>query len=346
MRKSIEELAWDVDEPTYRADRAISYSTLSRFEREGWRKIGSLFDKIETPALTFGSAVDTILTDGQEEFEKKFIVCSFPPLSDTLISITKMLHKQFGSICRKIDMIDDSNINHAALMFGYYANPKYESYRIKNIKEQCGEYYTLLTLAEGKTVLSTNDYADVMACVDELKTNPVTKEFFEVNPFDTNIEKAFQLKFKAEYEGIQVRCMFDELIIDHEKKLIYPIDLKTTGHPEEEFEGSFVQWRYDIQAKLYTYILQENIKNDPYFKDFKIQNYQFVVINRRTVAPIVWIFDGNFCIVDLKDDKGNILRDWRSILIELVYYLNSASKYSIRALNNDCRIRISNLSKA
>lgn len=99
----------------------------------------------------------------------------------------------------------------------------------------------------------------------------------------------------------------------------------------------------DIQAKLYTYILQENIKNDSYFKDFKIQDYQFVVINRRTVAPIVWVFDGNFDIVDLKDDKGNILRDWRTILIELVHYLNSTSKYSIRALNNNCKLRINNL---
>ena len=62
--KSIKELAWSVDEPTYRADSAISYSTLSRFEREGWRKLSSLFDKIETPSLTFGSAVDTKLTDG------------------------------------------------------------------------------------------------------------------------------------------------------------------------------------------------------------------------------------------------------------------------------------------
>lgn len=346
MEKSIKDLSWKVTEPEYRADPAISYSTLSRFEREGWRKLSSLFDKIETPALTFGQAVDSLITGGEDDFNSRFIVCDFPPLSDALISITKFLHHNFHENHRKLSTIDDSDINRAALAFNYYTNPKYESYRIKNVKEQCGEYYTLLTLAGGKTVLSTNDYADVMACVDELKTNSVTKELFEVNPFDTNIEKVFQLKFKAEYEGIQVRCMFDELIIDHEKKLIYPIDLKTTGHPEEEFEGSFVQWRYDIQAKLYTYILQENIKNDPYFKDFKIQDYQFVVINRRTVAPIVWVFDGNFGIADLKDDKGNILRDWRSILMELVYYLNSTSKYSIRALNNDCRIRISNLSKA
>lgn len=342
-RKSIKDISWQVPEPTYRADSAISYSTLSRFEREGWRKLGSLFDKIETPSLTFGSAVDTKLTDGDEAFNERFIVCDFPPLSDTLISITKFLHKNFHENHRKLSMIDDAEISRAALMFNYYANPKYENFRVKSIKESCDEYYSLLTLAGDKTVLSQNDYADVMACVDELKTNPATKYFFSSNPFEAHIEKVFQLKFRAEFQGIPVRCMFDEIIVDHEKKVIYPIDLKTTGHPEEEFEGSFSQWRYDIQAKLYTYILQECIKNDEYFKDFKIQSYQFVVINRRTVAPIVWVYEGNFGQVDLKDEKGNILRDWRKILDELHYYLRYAGKYSIRAMANNYVLKISNL---
>lgn len=343
MEKSIKELSWNVTEPEYRADSAISYSTLSRFEREGWRKLSSLFDKIETPALTFGQAVDTKLTDGDEAFNERFIVCDFPPLSDTLISITKFLHKNFHENHRKLSMIDDAEISRAALMFNYYANPKYENFRVKSIKENCDEYYSLLTLAGDKTVLSQDDYSDVMACVDELKTNPATKYFFSSNPFETHIEKVFQLKFRAEFQGIPVRCMFDEIIVDHEKKMIYPIDLKTTGHPEEEFEGSFVTWRYDIQSKLYTYILQECIKNDEYFKDFKIQPYQFVVINRRTVAPIVWVYEGNFGQVDLKDEKGNILRDWRKILDELHYYLRYAGKYSIRAMANNCVLKISNL---
>ena len=103
----------------------------------------------------------------------------------------------------------------------------------------------------------------------------------------------------------------------------------------------------DIQAKLYTYILQECIKNDPYFKDFKIQYYQFVVINRRTVAPIVWTFDGNFGMVNIKDDKDNLLRDWRKILIDLKYYLdNPGTKYSREVLENNCEMKIKNLRPA
>lgn len=339
--KSIVELAWNVTEPEYRADPAISYSTLSRFEREGWRKMSSLYDKIETPSLTFGSAVDTMLTDGEAAFNEQFVVCEFPSLSDSLITITKQLHKKFKDIHRKVSTIPDAAIDSVALENNYYVNPKYATYRVKNIKESCDEYYNLLTLAEGKTVLSTSDYQDVMKCIEELRSNNATSYFFSENPFNTNIEKVFQLKFKGEYKGIPVRCMFDELMVDHINKIIYPIDLKTTGHPEEEFNSSFSQWRYDIQAKLYTYILQQNLRKDEYFKDFKIAYYyQFIVINRRTLSPIVWEFDGNLSEVDFMDDNGNTLRDWRKILLDLKYYQDNPNKYSREVKENNCRMRI------
>lgn len=132
--------------------------------------------------------------------------------------------------------------------------------------------------------------------------------------------------------------------MDHRNKTISPIDLKTTGHPEEEFESSFAQWRYDIQAKLYTYILQECIKDDPYFKDFKILHYRFIVINKKTLAPIIWEFHENFSNVDLKDDKGDIYRDWRKILTDLKYYLgNPYAKYSKEVISKHCIMKINNL---
>ena len=50
------------------------------------------------------------------------------------------------------------------------------------------------------------------------------------NPFDDTTERLYQLKFKGKYEGIDLRIMADEIIVDHKNKLIYPIDLKTSFH--------------------------------------------------------------------------------------------------------------------
>ena len=57
-RKSLKDISWNVTEAEYRADSALSQSTLTRYEREGFNNLSKLFDKIESPSLTFGSAVD------------------------------------------------------------------------------------------------------------------------------------------------------------------------------------------------------------------------------------------------------------------------------------------------
>ena len=35
IEKDFKDISWQVDEPTYRQDEALSYSTLSRYDREG-----------------------------------------------------------------------------------------------------------------------------------------------------------------------------------------------------------------------------------------------------------------------------------------------------------------------
>lgn len=337
--KSIRELAWNVSEEDYRADKALSYSNLSTFEREGWRNIEHLFDKKESSSLTFGSIVDTLITESVEEFKKRFVVCDFPPLTDSLITITKYLYN--NTLSNSLSDIDDEIINQAALINNYYANPKYEKFRIKTIKEQCGEYYSLLALSKDKKVISTEDYNKSIACVNELRENEVTKHYFNINPFETNIEKVFQLKFKSEYEDIPVRCMFDLIIVLHDKKTIIPCDLKTSSHYEENFQESFKQWNYMIQAQLYSYILKKNIEKDEYFKNFTIGKWKNIVINKNTLAPMVWTFPYNMCELDMQDENGKVFRNWRKILKDCNYYLNRFNnKYSKEAIENNCNLNV------
>ena len=92
MSKSFRELSLSITEPQYRDIDAISYSMASKFQGEGFRSLPTLYDRIETPSLTFGSVVDTMLTDGMDEFERKYMVCDFPQLTDSLVAITKELY--------------------------------------------------------------------------------------------------------------------------------------------------------------------------------------------------------------------------------------------------------------
>lgn len=287
MTKSLREISWNVSEETYRADPALSYSTLAKFKRSGFNELDHLFDKIETPSLTFGSAVDSIITGGEEEFNSRFMVAEFPPVPDSIITIVKYLFNTYSQNYRTLESISDREVIEAAALYNYQSNWKPET-RAKVIKEKGSAYYSLLYLSRDKTILDTAINIDVRNAVEALRNSPATRWYFAPdNPFE-NVERLYQLKFKATLNGIEYRCMADLLIVDYDRKVIIPVDLKTSGKPEWDFYKSFVDWRYDIQARLYWRIIRYNLDQDPYFKDFKLLDYQFIVANRRTLTPLIW----------------------------------------------------------
>lgn len=326
--KNLKDISWLVSEEVYRADRALSYSTLATYERGGFNELSNLFDKKETPSLTFGSAVDSIITGGKEEFDSKFIVAEFPSLSDSYILIAKELFNKYGETYHSINDIEDNLILELAISYNFQSNWK-DITKVKVIKEKCGEYYNLLSLSGVKTILNTQTYNDVINSVRALKHSTSTKFYFaDNNPFIPEIDRQYQLKFKAELNGIMYRCMVDLLIIDYNNKTIQPIDLKTSSHTEWDFYKSFIQWNYQIQARLYYRIILENIKNDDFFKDFTLLPYKFIIVNRKTLIPLVWDCDFTVATGDLVFGKNNqiVMRDPCTIGEELNYYLSTPSR--------------------
>ena len=329
-KKTLFDISWKVSEDEYRNDSAYSYSTISRFNREGFDNLDKLFDKIETPSLTFGSMVDTLITGSEEEFNEKFEVADFPDISDKLITITKVLFDANKDTYRSIDMIPDNIISDVGIQCDYYANSKYNTYRVKSIKENCAEYYNLLFLSINKTLVSNIDYQDALACADVLKNDKATSEYFTDTPFD-NVERFYQLKFKGVYENIPLRCMADLIIVNNDNKTIIPCDLKTSSKKEWNFYKSFIDWGYYIQSQLYWYIIRQNLDKDPIYKDYKLLNYRFIVINRKSLKPLVWEYNGTQSTIDniYGTTRQYKCRNWRNLVKELHYYLTSDCKYPI-----------------
>jgi hypothetical protein len=241
--KDLKRISWVCSEEEYRADPAYSYSTLAKYNKEGFNKLDSLFDKVESPSLTFGSAVDSIITGGEEEFNERFFVADFPEIQDSQRKLVDTLYKDFGNTYQSLLEIPDSTIINYTEQLKFQLNWKPET-RVKVLRDNCSYYYNLLLVSEGKTVLDNNTYTDVLDCVDVLKGSDATKWYFEKdNPFD-GINRYYQLKFKGEYEGISLRCMADLIVVDTLNKAIYPCDLKTSSHYEWDFPKSFIDWRY------------------------------------------------------------------------------------------------------
>ena len=118
------------------------------------------------------------------------------------------------------------------------------------------------------------------------------------------------------------------IIVDHKNKKIIPIDLKTSYKPEYKFFWSFMDWLYNIQARLYWYIIRQNMNNDPYFKDFILENYRFVVISKGTKNPLVWEYPDTVKQGTLFYGRRQQYkcRDWRDIVKELYFYQSNEVK--------------------
>lgn len=338
MEKELKDISWQVSESEYRQDLALSYSTLARYEREGFYKIDSLFTHITTPSLTFGSLVDTLITN-REHFADRYLIADNATLSEPLINITKQLFEAFNTTYDTMDDIPDKEILDAIVANDF--QPRWrETTRIKKVREDCSNYYLLLYVARGKEIISTDEYMRALKAVDALHSSSATKKFLEPdNLFDERIRRYYQLKFKATFDDIPYRCMLDLLYVDYQNKVIIPMDLKTTSKEEGEFYKSFREWRYDIQSRLYYRILKYNVDQDPYFKNFTVENFHFIVVNSNHPLGLLWEYPDTKEIGDLKY-KEQVFRDPFIIAEELQYYLNVAPVTPIgisdAAANNLC----------
>lgn len=323
--KSLKDISWQVTEPEYRADPALSYSSLGKYDREGFSCIPRLFDKLETPSLVFGSAVDAIITGGYKEFNERFLVVDTDLDSETAL-IIKSIYEECGMTYTSFFGIPKAVVSRIAKEHGFWPADKWsDEARYNGLlkKGKIESYYTLLKKGEGKTLLSLQTYQDVQKAVSALKTAPATREYFaEDNPIDGK-ERFYQLKFKATLNGVEYRCMADLLLVDHKNKIVYFTDLKTSSHYEYDFPKSFISWSYQIQARLYWRIIRYNMDQDDYFKDFELTNCTFLVVCRYTNTPLAWEFP-------LTKERGTlklgltgqiILRDPEDIGAELYEYL-------------------------
>ena len=170
MEKSLYDISWQVDEPTYREDPALSQSTLTKFERDGFSCINKLSEKISTPALTFGSAVDSIITGGMEEFNERFIVAELPPIEDSIKAVITEAFNSYKEQYSSLAEIPQASLIALTEDLKYQPRWKPET-RVRNILEKGEELYNMMFLSDEKTILTTDQYEKVQACVNALKNS-------------------------------------------------------------------------------------------------------------------------------------------------------------------------------
>lgn len=216
-----------------------------------------------------------------------------------------------------IDILKDINL-HQSL--------KTDDQRVaKVITSDALNYWSFLMEKEGKEII---DMATLNYCIqaaDIIKNDPEMSKLMALAPTDfDNVEVYNEQEFSYDMENHAfkgIKGIIDNLVIDHERKVIFINDLKTTSKELKDFRESIDYYSYWMQAAMYSAIVYGNFIKDKY-PDYNMQ-FHFIVIDKNLQAyafPVsqytsnAWLMklDDSFKIADyhLSNNKFNLPYDF------------------------------------
>lgn len=207
-------------------------------------------DDDEKRHFRIGGAIDTILTQDMETFRQHYFVAPKNRPSGMMGIFIDNL---------PLDLDDNS------------PEEKYqEAYEIAGYKwpiksaidsmwknEEYKSYYLSRKLAEEKSILTYDEFEEVMHAQKELMGSPFTRDYFLNNK--DHIEIIYQVPIYFVVDGIRSKALLDGIMIDHKNKWITIFDLKTIGKPLNKFKYSFLDYGYYLQAGWYTKAVKQLI---------------------------------------------------------------------------------------
>lgn len=304
----ITKYSFNVSEEEYRNDHAISYSMIARYSREGFSCIPHLREKQESQSLTLGSMLDCLVTEGHEAYSEKYYISNISYDNKSCEIIRGLYNEKNETLEEFLFKVNQDILKSYLDQKEYYTKWKIET-RIKELLKY-KDCWIDIKNSENKIVVSKELDTFVKKMYNSLVQNNLTNDILF-------IKKGYnQIKFKTTIDNVPLRCMFDKLIVDDERKTFIPVDLKTTSTPLYNFEESFIHWRYDIQVRLYSLILQNVIKDTEY-KDYTISPYIYIVVNKNFNEPLCFKFGFNLDngIVQIKDRMGNEVKFENPIIL-------------------------------
>ena len=273
-------------EAQYRAVVMDSSSSLKDFsqDRKKYYKKYFLEEKVEEKenlAANMGRIVEVLLME-PHLFDDKFYMssCASTPTGlmldfvEALYKVTKESTDEFGVINKTF-----AEMSAEAYTISKF-KIKYEAVMGNFIGSDAEIYYNEIRTVRSKnlTVINTMEVSIAEKIVEQLKTNSTTAPIVNlVNSSRYTIIDQMQVE-GYEIDDLPLKSMLDKVIIDHDKKTIYPYDLKCTWSVENFYEEYYLYRRAYIQAYLY-YNAMLSLAQDPEseYYGYLVAYLQFIV---------------------------------------------------------------------
>ena len=227
-----------------------------------------------------------------EEFENEFVLMSSDMPSDGPRKVLDRIYeimKQEGKT-----FLDHSYVDHILPVLkeqNLYQSLKTDAQRIDKMTASKNILYLDYKFqAETKTVVDQDMYDFAKATVDTIKSKSDLMSImgFNRDSLTTNVKQYNELdlvclEFEDYYFGI--RGIIDNLVVDHDNKVIRVNDLKKSSKSIGQFEESIEYYNYWMQAALYR-LLVNHVKETTFGVDYPVE-FRFIVVDPyMQIAPI------------------------------------------------------------
>jgi hypothetical protein len=227
-----------------------------------------------------------------EEFENEFVLMSSDMPSDgprkVLDKIYEIMKRDGESemnetfVDHVLDVLKEQNL---------YQSLKTDEQRIDKMRtEKNIKYLDYKFQAERKTVVDQDMYDFAKNTVETIKSNSKLMDImgFNQDSLTTNIKQYNELDLVClEFEDYSfgIRGIIDNLVVDHDAKVIRVNDLKKSSKSIGQFEESIDYYNYWMQAALYR-LLVNHIKETTFGVDYPVE-FRFIVVDPyMQVAPV------------------------------------------------------------
>lgn len=290
-------------EREYRKLNRVSYSSLKAFVDDrkqyyfDYENAYTTDDEDDgSTALRMGSIVDCLELE-PEDFSNRFVVATVTKPTgqmgqflDKLFIRTKESLSIDGRVTRSIESLTRQAYNDVA----FDKNGERVAFKRKTWEQVVeefdngpgAEFYEQQRDSLDKKLIDPGDEEQANLILKVARESPRTKDLLGLKT-GGKYRVINQLKYTFCLWRLDAKMMPDKIIINDEKRIVQPFDLKTAYDPEN-FMYNYLKYRYYIQACVYHYGIIDWMRNND-LEGYELKPMKFVVLDTNAFKePLIY----------------------------------------------------------
>lgn len=286
MQESVELM----EKEFYNKKMYFSYSSLNKLT---WNPqvfyqmyvLGMKEERVESH-LVQGKIIHALLLE-EDKFNDLFIVSPTSLPTGNLRTVVDRVFNHYKELSRNGDPREkleefDKAILDVLVDMNYHQSLKTDQQRLdKILTPEAFNYWAFLQMKQDKIIIDADTLKFCQSAVEIIKTNQHVCNLIGMNitEFDNKQvinESYIELDLAKKDYGL--KGIIDNIVIDHDNKVIYINDIKTTSKDLKDFSESIEYYSYWMQAVIYMTLVSKELDN--LVESGYTARFHFVVIDR------------------------------------------------------------------